>query len=261
MAALSCPPFWTQCLGVPAVIRRFSAALLFPLAVLLCSGCSDPQQAALEARARAAAQQAAARHKALEAFQAVRLSGNGKVALTLGEDLVRRWPQSAEAVEVKKSLVELRGSVAADREKSRLANLWVYHQSAADGVSAFIYRQGDSAAAADLGTMPGLRLVLRNHPEWGRDIFLLVGNGRFDCAPRCTVEVVVDGKDKHRVAAFASQPNQNPALFFEDEKAFLELLKSAKTLDIQAPMKGNASSRAYFEVAGFDPSRWPGKLD
>ncbi|MEZ5464277.1 MAG: hypothetical protein R3F22_03415 [Lysobacteraceae bacterium] len=233
---------------------RLLHVLLLSLAFGTLGGCGNGSDgvsgnAAIEAR------EAAERQELASSFESVMQAGNRPLALSMGKTLLRRWPESAEAKAVAARVAELETAVAEEQEATRLKNLWVYHRLGDEGDSAFIYRFGDGDP--DRGGR-GIRLVLRDKPDWGRDVFLLTARGRFDCAPDCKVDLILDDKPPIRIDAFASEPDQNPALFFKDTDAFLTILRAARRIDVAAPMQDDAGNRAQFEVGGYDEAKWLG---
>ncbi|MCB1565084.1 MAG: hypothetical protein H7A20_00310 [Rhodanobacteraceae bacterium] len=234
--------------------RQLLSVLLLSLSVALLGGCGDgggaaSNNSAIDARA------AAERQKLAASFDDVIAAGNKPLALSMGKTLLRRWPDSSEARAIATRVAELEATVAEEKEASRLKNLWVYHRLGDEGDTAFIYRFGDGDA--DKGGR-GIRLVLRDKPSWGRDIFLLTARGRFDCAPDCKVELIVDDRPPMQIDAFASEPNQNPALFFKDTEGFLDILHGARRIEVAAPLQDDPSNRASFEVGGYDEASWLG---
>ena len=59
-----------------------------------------------------------------------------------------------------------------------------------DQLSAAIY----SKEPVDVGggTAHPVRLIFRDHPEWGRSSYLVLENGDFDCYGGCKVKVTLD---------------------------------------------------------------------
>ena len=81
-------------------------------------------------------------------------------------------------------------------------------------------------------------------------------NQGFVCKGTCRLPLQVDGKDVK--ALKASLPDtSDPAMFIDNDKRLLKLLKSARTLDITVNIQGTGQRTLHFEVSGFDPERWP----
>lgn len=236
---------------LPVLLLSLSMALLATGSLTACGdgGSAASGNAAIEAR------EAAERQELAASFEEVMQAGNRPLALSMGKTLLRRWPDSAEAKAVAARVAALESAVAEEKEAVRLKNLWVYHRRGDDGDTAFIYRFGDGDPARG---GHGIRLVLRDKPDWGRDVFLLTARGRFDCAPDCRLELIVDDRPPLTIDAFASEPEQNPALFFKDTDAFLDILRGAQRIEVAAPMLDDAGNRAIFEVGGYDEARWLG---
>lgn len=98
------------------------------------------------------------------------------------------------------------------------------------------------------------KLVLRQHPEWGRNVYLLYPGGHFTCGARCKVQIAFD--DAAAKPFEASQPEgaPEPAMFVEEAKRFLEALPDAHWVTLTMPVRGG-NKTFRFEVAGLDIAR------
>src|SRR5262249_56663143 len=102
-----------------------------------------------------------------------------------------------------------------------------------------------------------IRLVLRVHPKWGRSVYLLLDNAKFDCSKGCaTLPVRFDEAQPQRMKA-TIPPTGEPALFIDDDKGFIAKMQKAKTVSIDATIKGAGPKTFVFEVGGYDASKIP----
>lgn len=227
--------------------RAARACVLSAIFVLAaCSGGADDQQAPPPVNSKAAADQ-------LRLFEEARAAGRGQLARAYAEDIRKKYPGSPAAAQVQLAMAEVTAMADAEREVTRLANLWIYHQvneQKGPVFTAFMY-ESDSTAM-DRDARP--KLVLRQHPEWGRNVYLLFPGGHFTCGARCKVQIAFD--DAAAKPFEASQPEgaPEPAMFVEEAKRFLEALPDAHWVTLTMPVRGG-NKTFRFEVAGLDIAR------
>ena len=101
-----------------------------------------------------------------------------------------------------------------------------------------------------------MRLIFRDHPEWGRSAYLVLQAGDFDCYKGCKLTVTVDGK-AHALPGSRPNTDEAIAMFIVDNKALWKLAKSGKQLSIEFPTKQMGRRSASFEVGGLDPAKLP----
>ena len=234
-------------------------ATVLLLAALSLAGCKgeDPQAAA-----RAAAEQAAAKEQAAEAmakqFDAAVTAQNWVLAKGHGDILQIEHPTSAAAARIKPKLDEIKARAEAEQQAQRLAALWAYgdepvgkngHQ-----LSAAIYSQ-EPVDTDGSGAKP-VRLIFRDHPEWGRSSYLVLEAGDFDCYSGCKLKITVDGK-AHTLPGSRPKTDDAIAMFVVDWKALWKLAKSGKQLSIEFPTKAVGKRSAEFEVGGLDAAKLP----
>lgn len=225
---------------------------------LILAACSSgnappPPDSAVAAKATAATQ--AAKEGAL--YDEMRHSGSWDVAASLGNEILAKYPGTQTAARVQQTIGETRAKSAAIADSHRLARLWTYTATAEDG--------GTQYAAAIASKDPlkilnaRLRLVLRQHPKWGRSVYLLLDNASFDCKGGCaTLAVSFDGAKPQRMKA-TIPPTGEPALFIDDDKGFITRLAEAKTVAIGVNLKSEGEFDAEFEVGGFDATKLSAK--
>ena len=233
------------------------ALLAIALVALLpaCRG-GDPQAAAQAAAAQAAAQERAAEDMARQFDDAV-AAQNWHLAKGLGDVLLMDHPASAAAARIKPRLEEIRAKAEAEAQQRRLAALWSYGEEPVKGgtqLSAAIYSQ--EPVDTDGGGAHPVRLIFRDHPDWGRSAYLVLEAGDFDCYAGCRLKVVADGKT-HALPGSRPKTDEAIAMFIDDHKALWKLAKASKQLSIEFPTKGVGRKTVDFEVGGLDPARLP----
>ena len=238
-------------------MKPLSMALALCLLLPACTG-EDP-----EAAARAAAAQAAAKEQAAAAmeqqFEAAVAARNWRLAKGYGEVLQMDHPTSAAAARVRPRLDEVRAKAEDEVQQQRLAALWTYGDEPVgkDGhqLSASIYSQ--KPVDTDGGGAHPVRLIFRDHPDWGRSAYLVLEAGDFDCYAGCKLKVVLDGKT-HVLPGSRPKTDEAIAMFIDDRKALWTLAKSGQRLSIEFPTKAVGRKTADFEVGGLVPTRLPG---
>lgn len=233
------------------------ALLAIALVALLpaCRG-GDPQAVAQAAAAQAAAQERAAEDMARQFDDAV-AAQNWHLAKGLGDVLLMDHPASAAAARIKPRLEEIRAKAEAEAQQRRLAALWSYGEEPVKGgtqLSAAIYSQ--EPVDTDGGGAHPVRLIFRDHPDWGRSAYLVLEAGDFDCYGGCRLKVTADGKT-HALPGSRPRTDEAIAMFIDDHKALWKLAKASKQLSIEFPTKGVGRKTVDFEVGGLDPARLP----
>ena len=240
-------------------LRNLLLAASAVLALAACSGGSAPPAADPVATAKAANETKAAKQLAL--YEQMRSSGSIDLAASLGDEIVRKYPDTAAAATVQKTLADVRTKAAQKAETQRLARLWAYNAVPEAGGTQYtgaIESKQPLGAGADHKPRR-IRLVLRQHPKWGQSVYLLLDNATFDCRKGCaTLPVAFDGAKPERMKA-TIPPTGEPALFIDDDKSFIARLEKAKTVSIDATLKEGGEQTFTFEVSGFDASKLPNK--
>jgi len=221
-----------------------------PAGILVLAGCSGGGAAPDAAQQQAAAKAQAASAN-LDTYRQLLRIGNDEMAVSMGKDIVRRFPQSEAAKEVQQTLPAIEKRYAEASEKSRLARLWLYQVAPMQG--------GTQSTATIQSSKPGgndsVRLILRRHTDWGRSVFLFGAGAGFVCRGNCALPATVDGKPV-RIKAFAP-PSGEPALMFRDDGQFLKWLHGAKKITIDVTFAdGERKQTLVYEVGGFDPAKW-----
>ena len=231
-------------------LRAGSLALALLLAA--CGGSGDPADAMSEAdRAEARRLQAA--------YEQARGSGDWLGAEAQAETLRQRFPDSDAEQAIAATLGEVRKQAEDLRETRRLRDLWTYQATPADGGqqrTATLYSRTPPVEEDIPAIPPDARLVLRDHPSWGRSAYLLLAQKHFDCGSPCAMRIAFDGGEARRFAGKQADSGQGPALFIEDDEAFVAVLDKAKEVRIQLPEGSGNLKSLVFEVGGFAPARY-----
>ncbi len=220
-------------------------------ALALLAGCSQPSDApVVSAREQKAAADAATAERNLATYRQLLKLHNDEMVVTMGKDIVQRFPDSAAAKEVMQTLPAIEKRYKENSEKNRLAALWTYQVAPMAGgtqSTASIYSEGNDGEP--------VRLVLRRHTSWGQSAFLYGSKPGFVCRGNCTITGRADGKPV-RIKAFAPDGGE-PALMIRDDKAFIALLGRTRKLQLDVTQVNGMKDRSLvYEVGGFDPARW-----
>ncbi len=239
----------------PPVVRMLPLALC----VALLAGCGeDPEAARAAAAAQAAAREAEA-EKGAAAFDDAVGKQNWALAKAQADVLILDFPDSAAAKRVSAQLDEVKARSEAERETKRLAALWSYGtQSVKGGLqrSSAIYAKENVDVDGSGPTQ--VRLIFRDHPSWGRSSYLVLQRGDFNCYGGCRVPVKPDDRPAKSLPGSRPDTDEAIAMFIEDDRALWKLATSAKTLEIEFPVKGLGKRKAVFEVGGLDRNQMPG---
>ncbi len=235
--------------------RTFIACALL---IALLAGCKgeDPQIAAQAAAAQAAANEQAADTMGQQ-FDAAVAAKNWQLARGYGDVLQIDHPTSAAAARVKPELAGIKAQAEAGQQERRLAALWAYGDEPVKGgsqLSAAIYSQ-EPVDTDGSGANP-VRLIFRDHPDWGRSAYLVLEAGDFDCYVGCRLKIVADGKT-HTLPGSRPKTDEAIAMFIDDHKALWKLATSSKQLSIEFPTKAVGKRSAAFEVGGLEAWQLP----
>src|SRR5690606_9185751 len=238
------------------IVHRRAIAVALLAALVAAGGCNREQRRAEEAAARAAAIEAEA-EKGEAAFEAALAEQNWALAKAQGDVLLANYPTSEAAARVEPKHAEVVAKAEAQREQQRLAALWLYQSQAVgkrEQRTALV--QSKEPVDVGAGAPERVKLIFRDHPEWGRSSYLVLQGGDFDCYGSCKVEVVVDGKARS-MAAYRPKTDEAIAMFIKDEAALWRMAGNAEVLSVEFPVKAGGTRTATFEVAGLDPARMP----
>ena len=224
-------------------------------AMLAVGGCQD---AGDPAGRMSAADQAAAR-SLQSAYEAARAQQDWLGAEARADELRQRFPDSEAEQAIASSLGDVRRQAEALRDTQRLREAWTYQSAAVDGGTqrtATLYSRTPPAGDDMPAITPDAQLVLRDHPAWGRSAYLLLAQSRFACPPPCAMQIAFDGGEPKRFAGKQADSGKGPALFVEDDEAFVKALDAAREVKFVLPEGSGAVRTLVFEVGGFDPARY-----
>ena len=224
------------------------------LALAACQPAADPEA---QRAAQAAAQEKAADAMAKQ-FDEQFAAGNWSLAKAHGDVLVAEYPNSEAAARIQAQHAEASEKAIEQSEAARMEALWAYQSEpvgAKQQLSAAIYAKEN--VETDGATPRPVRLIFRDHPEWGDSAYLTLEAGDFDCYRGCRVGVTVDDGEPRRMAASRPDTDEAIAMFIEDEAALWKLAGQATTLSVEFPVKAGGTRTAVFEVGGLEPSKLP----
>ena len=237
----------------PAIPLR-AALLASAFALAACQPAPDPAQA--EA-ARAQAAEAAADAMA-EQFETAYAEKNWEMARAHGDVLLAEHPGSAAADRIRERHQEATTEANRAREDRRLESLWTYQTQPVDGGeqrSAAIYAK--DRVDVDGSGARTVRLIFRDHPDWGRSSYLVLETGDFDCYGGCRVQVTVDDAAPRAMDASRPDTDEAIAMFIEDEGALWALAREAQAIAVEFPVVAGGTRTAVFEVGGLQGGRMP----
>lgn len=263
------------------ITRVFLVAL-----VCLLAGCAPkgptPEQLAQRAAA-AKAQQMAAQYDAAVAREDFAL------AQILGNIVLVQYPGSTEATRIRPGYTQIIKRAEQQRDRKRQADLWTYHAVPNKHGAGTVYTGFIWALDAPDSREPSIRLVLRNHPEWGLSAYLLLDRARrpgapddssapdvgaaratlppagsaadaplaspYRCPePACNISIRFDDGPAQIFTAYEPDERGTGALFIEDYAVLTAAIEAAQWMRIDVPTPAGIRE-LRFEVAGYAPSR------
>lgn len=236
-------------------MNKFAAALSVSLALAACKG-EDPQAAA--AAQAAVKEQAAA--PVLQQYESAVAEQKWELARAQADLLQWQYAGTQAAAKVEQDYEEIKAKAEVAREDRRLVGLWSYDNVAVGTKgtqkTASIYAK-DRVDVDGSGAKP-VRLIFRDHPEWGRSAYLVLQAGDFRCPGGCRVQIKADDAAAKAMAATRPSTDEAIAMFIEDERALWRLARKSKTIAIEFPVKAGGTRTAVFEVGGLDGANLPG---
>jgi hypothetical protein len=234
---------------------RIHHALLLAAAVLAAACSKNEAPAPAPGAAPSAAPAAPAVDprltKSLDLYRQLQQAKNWELAAPIGREIVEKYPGTPAAKEVQETLADATAKATAIVTRRRLEQLWSYQagkESGGDQITASVY-SGDANADSRV------RLILRRHSAWGQSTYLFGSGKGFECRGTCTLSARFDDQPQ-KLKAYLP-PTGEPALFINDDKAFIAKLMKAQKISIDVTEKGKAPRTLVFEVGGFDPARFP----
>jgi hypothetical protein len=167
-------------------------------------------------------------------------------------------PSEPSAAEQAKASALLASEQSA-RESRRLHELWDYQAVAVGkGVqrSAAIYSRTVEFEEGEIAPVPDAQLVLRDHPSWGRSVYLLLGQSRFKCGSPCAMQIRFDDGPAQTFSGKQADSGKGPALFIEADQRFIDAMGRSGKVRIELPKGSGRIPALVFEVAGYVPGRF-----
>lgn len=99
------------------------------------------------------------------------------------------------------------------------------------------------------------RLLLRNHPQYGKDVILEISKGQLMCHSfsNCSVSISIDGGPVFAVNGVGAADGSSTSVFMK--WSLVSKLKGAKSIKIQPPTFQNGQPVFEFDLTGIDISR------
>lgn len=241
-------------------MKRIPSWLIAASVILLLPSCdrSDPAAAARQdAAAQAAAEQAASEAEAR--FNDAVKAEDWRMAKAHGDVLLATHPGTDAADRVQAQFADVKAKADAAKETARLAALWTYNtQQVKSGTQLSASLYSDQQVETGGGKTSPVRLIFRDHPEWGRSSYLVLESGDFDCRGGCRVAITIDGERKRTLPGSRPDTDEAIAMFIDDDKALWSIVTDAQTIAIDVPVKGSGKQTARFDVGGLDAGKLPG---
>jgi outer membrane murein-binding lipoprotein Lpp len=245
-------------------IHWIAAAALSTALLAACSSSSDtvaPAAPAVDTAAAAKAALEAKANKDLALYEQMRSNQNWDLAGPLGAELVSKYPDSAAAAQVKQTLADVQAKGREQAEAKRLARLWAYSVSAEPGgtqYAASIESKQPISQGLSAKDTKRAHLILRQHPQWGQNVYIYLDNERFDCRSGCpSLPVSFDGETPKPMKA-TIPPTGEPSLFIDDDKVFIAKILKSKRVAIDVVLKSAGKKTLVFETGGLDLTHLPG---
>ena len=231
------------------ILSVLAVSVFLAACVTGCNKQEQPSAPSPEAIAAAKAQQEAKAEQHYAMYEEMLKADNAELALPLGDELLKLYPDSAAAARIRPDIEALREKATTESESRRLARLWTYQTSPMAGgtqSTATIYNNDGSEQ---------VRLVFRRHTEWGQSVFLYGTEPGFTCAKNCRVTMTFDdGKATSMEGSIP--PTGEPAIFIEEDKAFIAKAGKSKAVEIEVNEKGKPPRTLRYETGGFNPDKF-----
>lgn len=249
-------------------------------ALTLLAGCGPRAPSAAELAQR---QQARVAQELGAQYDAARAREDFALAQILGKLVLAQHPASPEAQRMRPDFAEVEQRAEAQRERKRQADLWTYHAVPMADAKGTVYTGFLWAQVEPGSPLPAVRLVLRNHPEWGLSAYLLsesgaaakrhftqpnppppaatasLGEGKADSpyrceSPACSINLSFDDGAAHPFTAYEPDQTGTGALFIEEYPRLLAAMADSRWMQIDLPV-ADGLRPLRFDVGGFEPAR------
>ena len=193
-------------------------------------------------------------------YEAARANGSWESAETKGDLLRSKYPDSGAALTLATTAADTQAKAESVRVERRLRDAWDYQAVPAEGGgtqrSAALYSRTVAVEEDQVAPIPDARLVLRDHPSWGRSAYLLLEQSKFDCGKPCALRIAFDDTEATGWSGKQADSGKGPALFINDDEKFIAAMASAKQVRITLPKGSGNIPSLVFDVGGYDASRY-----
>lgn len=244
------------------LLASLSILALGGFALAACSSGSNGSSPAANPAAAdpgaAKATAAAQADKGLTLYEQMRASGSLDIAAQVGAETAAKFPDSAAAARIRETLADVTAKAKEQAEARRLARLWAYTVTPVKGGTQYAASIENTPPLAPVGREARhVHLIVRQHPEWGQTVYLILDSEKFNCKSGCaTLPVAFDGEPSKPWKA-TIPPTGEPALFIDDDKAFIARLSKTKQVAIDVVLAGEGRKTLVFETGGLDRSHLP----
>lgn len=224
---------------------RILPTILVTLALAACSKHPATPPAAAPVNSAAA-------ESDLAGYRQLVAAGSHEIAVTMGNEILRKYPGTPAAKEVEASLAQVQATAKANADAKRMAALWAYQSTtASDGNP----QESASMYASSPASESGTRLILRRHKAWGQSVYVFSDGKGFQCGAACTITLKFGDGPVEKWAAFTPETGE-PAIFVKDDEKFLARLPGTKRLEIGATHKDKGPMTLVFETGGYDAKQF-----
>ncbi len=228
--------------------------LLLSTALTAC----DPVPTEADKQAKMDARIEAEAEKQYVNFEQLLSAGRADLALNIADHVLKSYPKTSAAEKFRVKVEPLRAQIEAERETRRLDGLWVYHDDMDEEAggqvrTAYIFSKAPLGPAVAGKQAPRARLVLRRHPQWGDDVYLLSERGPFTCGSPCQLQVQFDEGETRTVTGEIPETGEH-AIFVKDFTYFVQNLPNASNVKFDVSLEDGGTQSVIFEVGGYEPS-------
>lgn len=148
-------------------------------------------------------------------------------------------------------------------EPPAIGSQWKYHQHNDEMSKGMIYQAFVSSTNTVNFNFPYSgdqygRLILRNHPRFGKDIIFKIEQGQILCRSyeNCTVLVRFDDEASVNYSAIGPSDNSSDTIFINNYNKFINRMSKANTLKIAVNIYKEGAPTFEFDVSGFDQEKY-----
>lgn len=251
---------------------RIDASVILFLLAAAVMGCQEPQRRNHHTPAPTASE-------LLAEVDSERYAGRPLVALEHAQKLISDYPGTIEADSASRimTLLQLAVEAAAADERTRaaeataaaaarrLAEKWSYSREVDQMTSrvsrrAIIWSENTVNFAFPYNGPQRGTLIIRDHPSYGHDVILAIEKGQFLCRSYedCRIRVRFDEAPARTWNAIGPADNSTTLIFLRNEARFVQELRNAAVVRIQASVFREGEPIFEFHVGGFDYARYAG---